>query len=203
MVKGKDNQTSILLSPEAFVAMLLHAAQNGTTVVHGILIGRFLGDEVTITKAVPVCHETPTKPLVETALALAAASTDDDIVGWYTAPEKLEDHTPGPTALRIAANLATDKKDSVLLLLSNEGIGQCIRGDKITISEIKALGRDFSDEWLQPLELTLTQETQAREAANEAFALKLEIPDLVDHWNNSTPNWFTNNALTTLMAKLS
>ena len=201
MVKSKDTPTNTLLSPEAFVAMLLHAAQNGTTVVHGILIGRFSSDNVTITKAIPVCHETPTKPLVETALALAAASTDDDIVGWYTAPEKLTDYTPGPTALRIAANLATDKNDSVLLIISNEGIGQCLRGDKATVPVFKALGRNYSDEWLQPIDLLVTQETKAREAAKEAFASKLDIPDLVDHWNNSTPNWFTNDALAKLVAK--
>jgi hypothetical protein len=198
---AKDKKITTLLSPEAFVAMLLHAANNGTTVVHGILIGSFSSGKVTITKAIPVCHETPTKPLVETALALVAASTDEDIVGWYTAPEHLADTKPGPTALRIAANLATESEDSVLLLISNEGLGQCLRGDKTRSSVITALGRDFNEQWLEPLELNMTEEGKAMEAAKAAFSAKLDVPDLVDHWDHSTSTWFTNDPLAKLVAK--
>jgi len=196
-----DKKLPTLLSSEAFVAMLLHAANNGTTVVHGILIGSFSSDKVAVTKAIPVCHETPTRPLVEMALALAAASTNEDIVGWYTAPEKLSDNKPGPTALRIAASLATDKNDSVLLLLSNEGLGQCLRGDTTRVPVIKAFGRDFGDQWLEPLEVTVAQEIKSIEVARNAFASKLDVLDLVDHWDRSTPSWFVNDDLPKLLAK--
>lgn len=96
MVEGKK-QNAVVLSPQAFAAMLLHAAQHSSSVVHGVLVGSHSGGKIHVTDAIPVCHETPTKTVVDTSLALLQARHVTDsvkIVGWFTAPEILEDDRP-------------------------------------------------------------------------------------------------------------
>jgi hypothetical protein len=96
MGEGKK-QNLVVLSPQAFAAMLLHAAQHSSSVVHGVLVGSHSGGKIHVTDAIPVCHETPTKTLVDTSLALLQAQQVTDsakVVGWFTAPEILEDDRP-------------------------------------------------------------------------------------------------------------
>ncbi|KAL7468052.1 hypothetical protein ACHAXS_008275 [Conticribra weissflogii] len=108
------------LSTLAQTKMALHAARHGTasSPVHGVLLGYRRrgadGDRLHIADAVPICHEPPTKPLVDGALRLVEGYLDGEgrrrkgvtdgknemetvgneedegivdlrIVGWYTA----------------------------------------------------------------------------------------------------------------------
>mmetsp|Transcript_23089 Transcript_23089/g.38163 ORF Transcript_23089/g.38163 Transcript_23089/m.38163 type:complete len:213 (+) Transcript_23089:112-750(+) len=208
-----DNKkkNSVEVSPESFVSMVLHAGQNPTTVVHGLLLGSFSGnDKVVITKAIPVCHETPTKPLLEIALGIVSASADgkDVVVGWYTAPERLTDTQPGPVALRIAANLGSDdaSKEPVLLVLDNAALADCLKGDDSSKDAvIKAFGKDFGQQWMDPLDkITVTKESKARAAAASAFSnADIVIVDLVNHLeDDGAADWMTNTALTKHIAKV-
>ena len=120
----KGNKDSVIISPEVFALMAAHAASHPTTAIHGVLIGNRNSstNKVDVTDAFPICHENPTKPLVETALALVQSNLegqqqkDNDkkscIVGWYTAPELLYEKKPGPVALRIVAGLAASSEDN-------------------------------------------------------------------------------------------
>jgi guanine deaminase len=200
-----EKKLPVVVEPQAFVAMLLHAAVHSTTVVHGILLGRFTSEKVIVTKALPVCHEVPTKPLVETALSLAVAGGGDDqvVVGWYTSPERWNDTSPGPAALRIAAGLATSNGEPVLIVLNNECVAKCLRGDDTSTSTVLiGLGKDFGQQWLAPLSVSITNDSKAKTAAAAAYKDKEEIvQDLVDHWETFSGTWFTNDALSKHVAK--
>lgn len=191
-VKTKN---AVEVSPESFVTMVLHAAQNPTTVVHGLVMGSVKGNTIHVTKAIPVCHETPTAPLLETALGLAGAELKETVVGWYTAPERLTDTQPGPVAMRVAANMATDTMEPVLIVLDNQGLAACIRGDP-TPCVMKGFGKDFGLQWMEPLALKVISESKASAAAKSAYEAKISVIDLVNHMEDETcPEWINNTTL--------
>lgn len=191
-----EKKHNVVISPLALTTMLLHAAKHGTKSVHGVLVGTFsAADTVKVISAVPVCHEAPTKPLIDTALALVDHGV---VVGWYTAPERLEDERPGAPALRIAASLgAAGGDEPVLIVLQNQAVADCLNGDTST-SVIKAYGKDFGQQWMEPLEVSLQSEVKALEAAKQAHHdQKVVLNDLVDHWEgkSAATEWFPSAAV--------
>ena len=86
---------SIKISISTQIKMALHATKYSySTPIHGIILGkRSEGSDSSlhIVDAVPVCHEVPTKPIVDMALRLVDAHLRNEkeeglkIVGWYTA----------------------------------------------------------------------------------------------------------------------
>jgi hypothetical protein len=144
MTKHQHRRT-ISISFTAQVKMALHATKHGLSdnQVHGIVLGRSVknggGDgasvAVAVTDVVPVCHEAPTKPIVDMALRLVDAHLSQSrsssslsssspssssaggarILGWYTANANAnadtrggdgETETPNPSACRIASSVA-------------------------------------------------------------------------------------------------
>lgn len=192
-----EKKHGVVVSPSALVTMMLHAAHHGMTAVHGILLGTFSGDnKVEVTSAVPVCHEAPTKPLIDTALALVGSM---GVVGWYTAPERLLDTRPGAPALRIAASLASSLKDEpILIVLQNEAVSACLGKGEGTADLIKAYGKDFGQQWMEPLELAIEKESGALEAAKQAHSEKIIVNDLVDQFEGESAKteWYPSEALT-------
>mmetsp|Transcript_30937 Transcript_30937/g.64698 ORF Transcript_30937/g.64698 Transcript_30937/m.64698 type:complete len:316 (+) Transcript_30937:42-989(+) len=108
----QHHPTTYALTTLSQTKMALHASRHGTASapVHGVLLGFRRpspdGDRrLVLADAVPICHEAPTKPLVEAALRLVEGyldnvrrggkndKTEEDgdgdgdvkIVGWYTA----------------------------------------------------------------------------------------------------------------------
>jgi hypothetical protein len=215
---------SVTVAPQVFALMAAHAASHPTSAVHGILIGSRNGDKVTVADAFPVCHENPTKPLVETALAFAQSilegNNEDNhtIVGWFTAPELLHETKPGPVALRIVANLAAAMGDDepVLLVLNNESIVELLaNGDKennssmMTASRtIQGFGKDFGMQWMEPIEnLSVTDESRTTKAViamlNEEKEIHI-VKDLVDHWEEgSASEWTSASSLVSFANKYS
>mmetsp|Transcript_2320 Transcript_2320/g.3069 ORF Transcript_2320/g.3069 Transcript_2320/m.3069 type:complete len:274 (+) Transcript_2320:52-873(+) len=158
---GGKQQQRVSISTVAHAKMILHAVCKATQQVHGILIGRFAETDagasaaptLFIEDALPVCHEAPTKPIVDTSLRLAETYCDslseeksDDsnqcrVVGWYTANERLggdENVRPGQAALRIAGSIgarllseAADKPlpahaEPVLILIGNGALAELL-----------------------------------------------------------------------------
>jgi hypothetical protein len=195
-------ENAVEVSPESFVSMVLHAARNPTSVVHGLLLGSCKGNAIQVTKAIPICHETPTAPLLETALGLTGAMLDETVVGWYTAPERLTDTQPGPVVMRIAANMATDKLEPVLIVLDNEGLAATLSGD-FTHCVMKGFGKDIGLQWMEPLTLKVTSESKARDAAKSAYEGKIRVVDMVDHMEDETcPEWINNTTLSKHVAAI-
>ncbi|KAL3932427.1 MAG: hypothetical protein SGARI_003964 [Bacillariaceae sp.] len=147
-----SNAEKVEIRPEVLVLMASHASSHPTTSVHGVLIGNAAGKTLKVTNAYPICHETPTKTLVETSLAMVQSSLDGNnggngssskIMGWYTAPELLGDTKPAPVALRVVASLedGNDGLQPVLIVLNNEAI---VNGNGSSTKElVTAFGKDF------------------------------------------------------------
>ena len=86
---------SIKISISTQIKMALHATKYSySTPIHGIILGKRSegsSSSLQIVDAVPVCHEVPTKPIVDMALRLVDAHLRNEkeeglkIVGWYTA----------------------------------------------------------------------------------------------------------------------
>jgi hypothetical protein len=213
----KGDKDSVTISPEVFALMAAHAASHPTTAIHGVLIGNRNSstNKVDVTDAFPICHENPTKPLVETALALVQSNLegqqlkDNDkkscIVGWYTAPELLYETKPGPVALRIVAGLAaasSENNDScsssssgepVLLVLNNELIVNLLaEKEKVAASKVvQAYGKDFGLQWMEPLDLIVSNESGAVKAVSAIFNKEVNVNDLVDHWDEGGSSEWT------------
>jgi hypothetical protein len=199
---GNEGKDSVIVAPKAFLLMAMHAAGHSTSSVHGILVGSRSGNKVEVSDAFPVCHETPTKPLVETALALVqshldGSSTPSNIIGWYTAPEILGDDQPGPVALRIASNLADKSGEPVLLMIKNEGLGQLVKGTETPASTaIQAFGKNFGKQWMDPLKVTVLEEAAVTKAIIELHSKRVLIDDLNDHWKGAmSADWPASAAL--------
>jgi len=196
------NKDSVTISPEVFALLVAHAASHPTTTVHGVLIGNRKSNKVDVTDAFPICHENPTRPLVETALALVQSNLEGEtnkyIVGWFTAPELLYETKPGPVALRIVASLAASSRgnsssgEPVLLSLNNETIVNILaEKESLASKAVQAYGKDFGMQWMEPLDLTVSNESAAVKAVTDIFNEKFNINDLVDHWDEGASSEWT------------
>ena len=107
--------------------MVLHAVRKSRTPIHGILLGHLTNGSLTVMDVLPICHSTPTKPIVDMSLRLAEAHCESvergmEIVGWYTANQRLGDDAPGPVALKIIQAIATLSEDAILITLTGSGL---------------------------------------------------------------------------------
>ena len=198
---------SVTISPEVFALMGVHASCHPTTPVHGVLVGnrnKSNKNEVEITDAYPICHESPTKILVETSLSLILSVLEDDnktkksIVGWYTAPELLEETKPGPVALRVVASIAAASTtgEPVLLVLNNDKIVKLFEKEETDPNScVQAYGKDFGMQWMEPLKSAKVMDSP--KAVKAVLNDKLQVKDLVDHWEAGTSSeWTTASSLT-------
>lgn len=211
MTKNKQQQqqkepskVTCYFSTSSLIGMILHANQHRTVSVHGILIGSYDDDgkdaaKVNVTGILPVCHEVPTKPLIQTALGLAQSMLEEDnkdrqvIVGWYTAPELLSQDKPGPVAQRLVANMdmggdddkTKSKNDPILVSIVNDKVGDLINGLEVSPSDaLRAFGRNFSDQWMEPLEVELLGGAGNLDGIKNMY--NGGMIDLVDHWQSKT-----------------
>jgi hypothetical protein len=115
--------------------MALHSARHGfSNPIHGILLGQRSASLLEVADVLPVCHEVPTKPIVDMALRFADIYLQQknealEIVGWYTAnanvSSSLEEEMPNVSACRVVSSMAeqiTNKEGLVLVLLSAMGV---------------------------------------------------------------------------------
>jgi hypothetical protein len=200
-----DIKPKVVIAPNAFLSMAAHALHHSTVAVHGVLIGTFASGKVTITDAIPICHETPTTPLVDTALSLVQAKLPSNIqmVGWFTAPELLDETQPGPVALRIVSQLP-QKQEPVLVVVNNSQLVRLVTDKEgASVSKtMKAFGKDFGKQWMEPLEVMVEKESSVTQAAKQVHQQGIVVNDLVDHWEASTSSeWHPTAALVTCLEK--
>lgn len=145
------NTRTISLSLRSQVKMALHATKHGySSPIHGIVLGKSTDKQsLQIVDVVPVCHEVPTKPIVDMALRLADAHLSQladgvKIIGWYTAnasapfvskggADGREDEAPNSSACRIVSSMAEgsaategEGDDFVLLLVSTSRLANAV-----------------------------------------------------------------------------
>jgi hypothetical protein len=207
--KPKEPKNDVVVQPQAFASMVLHALNHKYETVHGILLGQCSQTTTTVTDAVPVCHGAPTRSLVETAIGLIQANkkkSDGDesgvvvVVGWYTAPALLEDTKPGPVALRMAANLETPEVHSTLIVIQNPGLVACLKGEGKAEDVLQAYGKDFGKQFLDPIKTLLQNPADALGVVKRAIDKGIVVGDLVDHFDGDADTaWYPNTALVKLL----
>jgi Uncharacterised protein family (UPF0172) len=173
------------VSPKAAASIILHAVKHSHSPVHGVLLGSFGNESVKVSQAIPVCHGAPTRPVLETALALIKSSTEDAVVGWYVSPRLEMDGRPGPAALKVVAGLASgdDKKEPALVVLVNNELDKVMHeSDRKLVDLFKALGKDFGQQWLEPVGIQLKNEASIKAAVSNALTNGVSVTDLMDHF---------------------
>jgi hypothetical protein len=201
----KEAKDSVAIAPEVFLLMAGHSTSHPMCAVHGVLIGtRPSKNKVDIVDAYPICHETPTKNLVEISLSLVLSLLDGDksksVVGWYTAPELLNDKKAGPVALRIAASLSSNGAvlgEPVLVVVNNESIVELSSEKKITASKaIQAFGKDFGLQWMEQLETIVLRDSNAITGLESMLKSNVTVKDLIDHWGaGASSEWTSASSL--------
>ena len=218
----------ISMSALADTKMILHATKNGfSNPIHGIIIGKKSssgGDSLLeIVDAIPVCHEVPTKPIVDMALRLCDAHflqtqcSDNDlaIIGWYTSNASTsDDELPNPSACRIASSMSDNGEEGdpnfILVLVTTTGIVAAVSKDSedSTTTSSAAACRVFlkdtkTNTFSQEVDSSLiSSENVSKELITNALSKGLPIYDYVDHissygcdddWKDM--DWITNDAI--------
>ena len=156
----------IALSITAQTKMALHSAKHGfSNPIHGIVLGKTTNDgTLQVVDVVPVCHEVPTKPIIDMALRLTDAYLQQQqqrgekrslvegvkIIGWYTANANAssvvdEEELPNTSACRITSSMAENTSDDgnggefVLLLVSTSRLVDCVKKTADASSKSNAL----------------------------------------------------------------
>mmetsp|Transcript_13493 Transcript_13493/g.25883 ORF Transcript_13493/g.25883 Transcript_13493/m.25883 type:complete len:210 (+) Transcript_13493:62-691(+) len=207
MADDKENYKQVLVEPEAFVSMLLHARKHPHQVVHGVLLGSSKDNfSLVVAAAVPVCHGTPMQPWIETSLSLIEAQSEGDtkIVGWYTAPLLAEDTRPGPVALRMASILEASGSKPALIVLNNKAAGDCGKGDtNQVVTAVQAYGKDFGNQYQEKISTLVFNSAKVTKALQEAIESKVSCNDFLDHLEGEpTTTWYPNPELTKLVTKI-
>lgn len=192
--------TSVEVSPRALVVIAAHAARHRYASVGGFLLGT---SSENVTGAIPVVHGPLTQPIIDIALSLLDAETVKLIVGWYTAPRLLMDTRPDAVSLRVAAQMANDELEPVLLLVQNEKLSEFMENKKENACFVQGLARDFGNQWLEEIETTVG----TKEYGNivDAISSKTSFPvnDLLDHFQDINLAWFPNKKVEEFMASQS
>lgn len=160
--------------------MMAHTIRNSHTVVHGILLGKYDG-QLTVSDVLPVCHSHPTKPILDMSLRLAEAyclvngeSENLEIIGWYTAPEKEVDESPGPVALKIIRSIASNSgsKEPILICITNRDVENFLKLEKssdIDNTGFSVFGNDGGNHWNDLYKLdSIKSSINSWSASNEA-----------------------------------
>lgn len=225
-IETKGDKKTILVLPHAALAIVLHCNRHSTDSVHGILLGNVEpSGVVSVTDAVPVTHGAPTAPIVESAFGLLPHCLKDRktaVVGWYTAPMLLQDTRPGPSALRMMANLGgassstTDVllpvvTDPILIVVQNEALASFVNGALLgdsRISVLKAFGRNSGNQWLSPIDSTKVEQIEdVASAVRKASEGGVAISDLLDFYDecsipaSSPALWFPHDKVAALLQK--
>lgn len=217
----------ISVSALADTKMILHATKHGfSNPIHGIIIGKKSSaggnNLLEIVDAIPVCHEVPTKPIVDMALRLCDAHlqtqrSDNDltIIGWYTSNASTSDDEPNSSACRIASSMSDYCEEGdpnfILVLVTTTGIVAAVSKDSedsTTTSSSAAACRVFLKDtktktFSQEVDSSLiSSENVSKELITNAMSKGLPIYDYVDHissygcddgWKDM--DWITNDAI--------
>eukprot|EP00986_Skeletonema_menzelii_P006434 scaffold2430_cov146-Skeletonema_menzelii.AAC.6 len=211
--------SQISLSSLAETKMALHSAKHGfSSPIHGIVIGKKSGgsDVLEIVDTIPVCHEVPTKPIVDMALRLVDAhlqqqgGDDLTIIGWYTSnASTLDDEAPNPSACRIASSMSENCQEGgdnfILVMITTSGLLAAVSKDSDSslsplcrVFQRHANTKTFSHEVHSS---RITQENDTAYIISKALSKEMPIYDFVDHishyggedWNKM--DWIKNGAI--------
>jgi hypothetical protein len=216
----------IYMSTLAETKMALHSVKHGfSNPIHGIVLGKKSDDDnadlLEIVDVIPVCHEVPTKPIVDMALRLADAHLQQQrgaeknnltIIGWYTSNASTSyDETPNLSACRVASSMSSSDNGEeggnfILVLVTTSGILAAVSKDS-SDSSLSPLCRVFQKDvktktFSQEVDSALVlQENETSYIISKAMLKEMPIYDFAEHISNfgsdewSKMDWITNSAI--------
>jgi hypothetical protein len=106
--------------------------------------------------------------------------------------------------MRIVASLASAEFDPVLLVLRNCEVAKALTGEKPIAAPtvVVAFGKDFGQQWMEPLTLEIEKELSATTLARRAYQQGVVLHDLVDHLEDPMlSDWYPNSNFVNLVQK--
>jgi hypothetical protein len=184
-----SSNEQVVFMPLALAMIAMHSRKYRTAQVHGLLIGALDDGKVRVCDTIPICHEAPTKSIVESATNVAfsiiqAETTSKHVVGWYTVPELFGEDNPGAAALRIVASLENVIPKAILVSISKTGVDnftEAVDGG-LYDEHVKAYGKDFGMQWQERLAAVIEPVDSQEIKALRACIDDEQFCDLTDHW---------------------
>lgn len=202
---------TITLRPLPTTKLALHSTRHPFSTIHGLLIGYRDDGGIEITDAIPVCHEVPTKPVVDMALRLVdihlqqqqSADKQGEIMGWYTSNVS-GGEIPNVPALKIASVLEQQQSGMILILVDVD-----VDGPKFTMFE---KGKNFTSR-IEEERIKLSSSDVAfdviKSMSTSEYEKGIEIYDYVDHVSNYFENkdlderdWIENRAVADFIERI-
>eukprot|EP00741_Cyanophora_paradoxa_P003521 tig00000711_g3419.t1 len=190
----------VVLSADAYIKAVLHAAKNFACEVNGVLLGTAEGDRLVVRDAMPLFHShLALAPMLEAAMMqveeyCAAQRPALQILGYYHANERSDDSELNLTARRIADKIQSYFSSACLLLLNPSKL------DTDDGSAFEVFQRDGSS-WKKRGPPELEDSSAARKACNYMRAgLAGSLVDFDDHLDNPTSDWLNPGLLQSLAA---
>lgn len=102
------------------------------------------------------------------------------------------------------ASLASAEFDPVLLVLRNSEVSKALAGESPIAAPtvVMAFGKDFGQQWMEPLTLEIDKELNATTLARKAHQQGVVLLDLVDHLEDPMlSEWHPNSSFVKLVQK--
>ena len=191
-IEMRGNIQEIVIAPHAFAVMAMHSLSHQGAEVHGLLLGSLNGKKVDVLSVYPICHETPTRTLIDAALAVSMSSLEEDssnrLIGWYTVPGIFGDGQPSGAVPRVLAGLEGIIEDPVLVTVAKLSTAIIALPEASTKELVHAFGKDFGGQYNGELKATITSELKVVKLLR-GFTKEEYVCDLVDHWSSPKTEW--------------
>lgn len=188
-VEMSELNKQVVVMPLAFAMIAMHSCKYRTAQVHGLLIGSIDSGKVHVSDTLPICHEAPTKSIIESGISVALSTIHAEagrkhVLGWYTVPELIGDDRPGAAALRIVASLENLITKPVLLSVSKMGVEKFAEAADVGFhgEHVTAFGKDFGMQWQERLPIDCRSLSIDEMCGIRAFIDDEQFCDLTDHW---------------------
>ena len=186
MSKGNEK---VVVQPLAIVMIAMHSLKYRTAQVHGLLVGSSDLGKTWVSDAIPICHEAPTKSIIEAATSVALSMIQAEIgskqvVGWYTVPELIGEDKPCAAALRIVSSLENLIVEPILVSVSKMGVEKFTEADDggFFDEHLAVYGKDFGMQWQERLATDHRSLNIELMHGVRPFIDDEQFCDLTDHW---------------------
>ncbi|KAH7103395.1 hypothetical protein BKA62DRAFT_636441 [Auriculariales sp. MPI-PUGE-AT-0066] len=189
--------TQYVLSHQAYIKVVFHAAQHPHKPVNGVLLGalRSGSSVVDITDTIPLLHLwTSLSPSMEIGLDLAfghAADKGLNVVGYYQATERTDDSALAPVGERVTAKIKEQFAEAIALVIDGEALGS---GDIALVPYTQAKSLAWHRETFNAPHYSLANQSSPARALEliRDSGLHRTLVDFDDHLDDVSLDWLNN-----------
>ncbi|KZV84929.1 UPF0172-domain-containing protein [Exidia glandulosa HHB12029] len=185
---------SYVISHQAYIKIVFHAAQHPHKPVNGVLLGRSTGSSVDVVDTIPLLHHwTSLSPSMEIGLDLAYGHAESEqltVVGYYQATERTDDNALAPVGERVASKIKERFAQAIALVIDGQTLGS---GSVALIPYVSSGSSWRKDAWAAPRYALASPASPARALAlirdNGAHRA---LADFDDHLEDVALDWLRN-----------